>query len=253
MLRWLESPLVVQVPKAPLALHCPRVMQSRVKRWAMPASTQIVLNRAIIYPLRIRDYFALFSVPLACLLSSSAIAESPNWTFVEASYLSSDIDIDGWNEFGGIKPDGFELAGSVGIGDWVFLDLRYSEESDEIEVYTYDVDFDFKRLGVGAGVVWGVTDTTDLYGRLAHEDWSVETCAIGYSDHVDENGFSYAFGARSILWEVIELRGELNFIADEHQFTLGAYYTFLPYFALGASYTGMDHLETLRATLRFNF
>ncbi|MEP4148435.1 MAG: outer membrane beta-barrel protein [Halioglobus sp.] len=190
---------------------------------------------------------------LTCLLPNFAIAESPNWTFVEASYLSSDVDMDGWDEFGGIEPTGFELAGSIGIGDWVFVDVRYSEESDEIDVYGYDVDIELDRLSAGVGAAWAVTDTTDFYGRLAYEDWSIEASAIGYSDRAEEDGYSYAVGVRSILWEVLELRGELDYIADETQVNFGAYYTFLPHFTLGASYTGMDNLETLKATFRFQF
>jgi hypothetical protein len=183
------------------------------------------------------------------------LAEPPNWSFVEVSYLNSEA---GGEVFAGdnLNLDGFEIAGSVGIGDWVFFDLRYSEEIEDFDFLGFDVDLDLDRLSAGGGVAWSFAESTDLYGRLAYEKWEVEVGAFSESDDEDQSGYSYAIGIRSIFWDALELRGEIGQVdlgdtLDETQFMVGAFYTFARHFTLGASYTDLSDFETIRATFRY--
>lgn len=195
----------------------------------------------------------LSAASFACLLPSLAIAESPNWTFVEASYMSIDLSYDTFNS----EPDGFQVAGSLGIGDWIYIDAKYSEESGHVNLLGESFDLDFNRVGAGIGAAWNINDTTDIYGHLGYEDWEIEVDADGYSgsESVDENGITAAVGIRSLIWQSLELRGEIGYndIVEEATFMGGAYYTFADHFTIGGSYEKIDDLETLKATVRYQF
>ena len=97
---------------------------------------------------------ALTTLAIASILPLTAVAESPNWTFVEASYLSSELDNDdpGFRNSDNFEPDGFEVAGSYGFGKWGFVDLTYSEESNDENVL-FSIVFSFS-IGL-LQVLWG--------------------------------------------------------------------------------------------------
>ncbi len=199
-----------------------------------------------------------YAIMLATMLAGFpglVLAGPPSWSFAEISYLNSEADGD---VFAGedLDLDGLELAGSIGIGDWLFVDLKYSEEMEDFNILGVDVDLDLDRLSAGVGVAWGFWETTDLYARLAYEKWTVEVGAFSESDDEDESGYSYALGIRSVFWDALELRGEIGQVdlgdaLDETQYMVGAYYTFAQHFTLGASYTDLSDFETIRATFRY--
>jgi hypothetical protein len=182
-------------------------------------------------------------------------SESPSWSFIEVSYLNSEADGDVFVGEG-LDLDGLEIAGSIGIGDWFFFDMKYSEEVEDFNILGFDVDLDLDRFSAGVGAAWGLTDNTDLYGHLAYEKWTVNIGAFRESDDEDESGYSYAIGIRSVFWDAFELRGEIGQVdlgdtVDETQYMVGAYYTFARHFTLGASYTDLSDIETIRATFRY--
>jgi len=206
----------------------------------------------------------LSTVALFTFLPLTTFAASPNWTFVEASYISTEVD--GLDDDVGFdfEPDGFEVAGSLAIGDWVFVDAHYSEQSEDVDVEVFvpfsgtfdvDVDVDFDRVGAGIGVAWEVIETTDLYVRLGYEEFSIEADAAGVSEESDEDGLTADVGIRSLVWQSLELRGEIGYndIVEEAAFLAGAYYTFAEHFTVGGSFEKIDDLETIRATLRYQF
>ena len=183
--------------------------------------------------------------------------EGPDWTYLEASYLSSEIDL-GVSNFDDLEPDGWEIGGSVGLGEWFFINGAYSQESDNVKINGYKIDLDLDRYYVGLGAAWSVTNTTDLYGRAAYEGWKSEPSALGQEADNDEDGYSVSVGVRSKLWKILELKGEIGtidvdeFVENEARAEVGAYYT-MRYFTVGASYIWIDDLETFKATLRYEF
>jgi hypothetical protein len=206
---------------------------------------------------------ALTTLVVAALSPLAVMADSPHWTFVEASYVASESSGNNSPE-----PDGFEIAGSYAVGDWAFVDLSYSEEEDTSNFNSSFLgkgkfDLTLERLSVGAGAKWGVLESTDLYGRVAFEDWTldqkIKIDGNSVSDDASESGYSVSGGVRSILWEALELRAEVNYVDiddimdGETGYGLGVYYTFAKLFTFGASYEDLDDFETYKATLRYQF
>ena len=196
---------------------------------------------------------------LSVLFPLAAIAESPNWTFVEASYVDSS------GEDSGLELDttGYEIAGSIGFAEMFFVDLSYSSGDGDIDINNPgiiqgDLDVDYDTWTLGGGVAWGVTDTTDIYGRVAYGMSNVDVKLPGFgSESEDDDGYGAAVGVRSMVWQSLELRGELGYagIGDGDDFTylVGAYYTIADHFTFGASYENVGDFDTVKGTLRYQF
>ncbi len=193
-------------------------------------------------------FFTLTIAPV-----SSALADSPDWTYVEASYLDSELDA---NAGGDVKPDGWELAGAWQFTDWAYVLGSYSTQEDNVESFLGgDVDLDIDALSLGIGGIWSLNGSTDLYGNINYEDWNLE---VDSSDN-DEYGYSVAAGIRSVVWQGLELNAEVGYIDvddvfdGEYTFRLGGIYSFRNGIGIGVSYEEIDDLETFRATLRYAF
>lgn len=204
---------------------------------------------------------ALTTLVVTTLFPLTVLADSPNWTFAEISYVSSEgSDSD-------IEPEGFEIAGSYGLGQWAFVDLRYLEEDGNGDFSFFGekgkVELTRERLSLGGGAAWRVIESTDIYGRAAYENWSldgkIKFDGSKLSDDDNENGYSIGAGVRSIVWQTLELRAEVYYldvdkiVNGDTGYQLGAYYTFAGHFTIGASYDELDDYETYRATLRYQF
>ena len=197
----------------------------------------------------------------ATLSPMVVLADAPNWTFAEISYVSSETDDSD------VSPEGFEVAGSYALGDWAFADIRYLEEDNSSKFNTdsreFKLDLTRERLRLGIGGAWRVIDNTDIYGRLAYENWTldakIKSGGFSSSDDSNESGYSFGAGVRSLVWQALELRAEVYYIdvdeitGGESGFELGAYYTFVEHVTVGASYEKLEDYETYRATLRYQF
>jgi hypothetical protein len=204
---------------------------------------------------------------LSVFLPNALYADSPSWTFVEASYIAAEVDAleDAADEIGAdiSEPEGFEIAGSLAVADFVYLDFLYSDLSNDDDVTFFDgkvnVDLDVERIGAGIGFSWAVADSTDLYVHLGYEEWTIEleasTSGYGETEEVDDNGATAAVGIRTIVAEGLELHGEIGYsdIFEEATFLTGIYYTFADHFTIGGGYEKIDDFESLRATFRYQF
>ncbi len=183
----------------------------------------------------------------AAVSSAAATAESPNWTYIDASYVSSDLN--------DVEPEGFEIRGSYEINNLFFVDGSYTDQDDDIDTAFGDFDFELSNFDLGVGAKYGLSETTDIYGRLAWQNWDIETDF----DDEDENGYSAAAGIRSLVWQGLELNAEAgyidvgDFIDGEFFFEVGGIYNFANGLGLGVSYGEIDDLETWKATIRYSF
>ena len=183
----------------------------------------------------------------AAVSSAAARAESPSWTYIDASYVSSDLNA--------AEPEGLELRGSYKINDLFFVDGSYTDQDDDISTAFGDVDIELSNFDLGVGARYGLSETTDVYGRVAWQNWDIETDF----DDEDENGYSAAVGVRSLVWEGLELNAEAgyidvgDFIDGEFFFEVGGIYNLANGFGLGVSYGEIDDLETWKATIRYSF
>lgn len=216
---------------------------------------------------------------LALFLVQVAHADSPSWTYLEASYVAAEVDAleEVSDEIGAdiSEPDGFEIGGAFAVADFVYLDFQYSDLSDDgrVDVAVFDgfgvqivgvnVDLEVERIEAGVGMSWSVADSTDLYGHLGYEDWTItfEASAragdirVSAKDEIDDNGVTAAIGVRSVVVQNLEIQGEIGYsdVFEEATFLAGIYYTFADHFTIGAGYEKIDEFESLRGTLRYQF
>lgn len=193
------------------------------------------------------------TLPLAILAATAfnattAIAQSPDWNWVEAGYSS--VDIDGLEE---TDLSGYSLTGSRLLGENFFVVGSYSTVGDDFAGASVDLN----ELSLGVGYRMVMTDTTDFYGTISYENIELETKSYDASESIDENGYKIAIGIRSRVTADIELDGSIGYldINDESEMTLGlaAYYYFNETFALGANYSKIDEFDTMGVSLRLAF
>ncbi len=199
-----------------------------------------------------KDVMKLLAIA-ALASSSGALAQSPDWTYAEVSYLSSEFDEDLLSD---VEPEGFELKGSYAFTDNWFVQGAYSEQDDDIGVPGFgDIDVEFSNFNIGGGYAHKLYEQTDIYGRVAFESWDVE---IDNFDE-DDQGYSVAAGIRSVVWEGLELNAEVGYIDvgdffdGEGFFEIGGIYTLDMGLGFGLSYGEIDELETITATVRYAF
>src|SRR5690606_27409430 len=87
----------------------------------------------------------------AALLPLGAVAQDLDYTFVELSYMDTDLDA-GPIDVGG---DGFGLEGSLSVTDSVFLFANY-------ETQDYGFGVDASSYDLGAGMRWALKPQLDL-------------------------------------------------------------------------------------------
>lgn len=177
---------------------------------------------------------------LASLLAVPAVsmAEGLSYSYLEASYVSIDID-------GGGEADGFNLAGSYLLGKNVFLAADYS---------MLDVDgggeLDLGNFGVG--LRHGLTGTVDAVASasLVFADVS----AGGASD--DDTGYRIQGGVRAALGKA-ELNGGIAYrdVFDDGQtiFAVGGLYNFTPNIAAVAGAEFEEDATSFKIGGRYNF
>lgn len=199
-----------------------------------------------------RCHYAIFLGIAAATLPLAANAAGPDWTYIEGSYIDTDIENSG-------SLDGWEIEGSWNFyGDWAYARASYSQQEEDLE--SLFNDFELDTLSVGVGAIWWLADVTALYGEVSYEDWSLELEGFGNPDtDEDDTGYRVGFGIRSVAWKGLELNAQAGLvdvgqIVDSEAFyKLGAIYTFGNGVGIGASYEEIDDFDSWRFTLRYAF
>lgn len=160
-----------------------------------------------------------------CLLafSTTAVAEGPNWTFIQGDWLQIEID----DPSGDADGDGFGIGGSFEVGDSFHILASYGSA---------DLDFgiDFDQFTIGGGWHTGLTENTDFFANLAYT--RLEASALGVS--VDDDGFAAQIGVRGMASPSVELSAaitqtELDDSGGDTSFSAGGWYHFNDSFAVG--------------------
>ena len=178
----------------------------------------------------------------ACAFAFNAAADDGlSYNYVEASYVDSeidDLDIDG---------DGLALAGSVAIGDTMFLHAGYGTLD-----FDRGIDLDQKTIGLGAHT--SISNNVDLIGTIGYVDAELDT-PFGSAD---DDGYSVGVGLRGKIAEAFELEGGISYVdlddsGDDTTFNLGGRYYFTESFALGAGIGIGDDVTTWNLGVRLEF
>lgn len=200
-------------------------------------------------------------VALAMLtLPGAVLAQSPNWNKVDASYLDTDVGVDGAGE---LSFDGFRVGGSATIKpDLVVLDnLFVFADFDSVtnDDSNFDLDIDFLSAGIGS--YKHLTKTTDLYATASFERAKFSGSVQEFSTSASENAWAVGIGLRSMLTPTIELDAKLDYVAFDEElirFNLSAFYHVTKNFSFGLGYethreTQDLDIDSLSATVRYSF
>jgi hypothetical protein len=126
-----------------------------------------------------------------------ASADDVTYSYADLAYVTTDID--GVDE----ELDGLALRGSLEVSDQAFIFGSYTDQSADM----FGTNVDLTTFTLGGGYAWSLSDSADLYGRLAYVNTEVE--ALGQS--VDDDGFLLGVGLRGRVAQQFELEGAVNF------------------------------------------
>jgi len=189
--------------------------------------------------------FRYLTAIIALFLALPAMAESPNYNFLQLGYQAVDLDIGGGPDVDG---DGYGIGGSFEFGDNFFGFASYSDT---------DFDFNVDLTQIQAVIGWhtGLTENTDFFARAAWVDAEIDAPGFG---SVDESGYGLGIGVRSNVTDLIELYGEVSYVdlgsgADSTAFGAGIYFNLTDNFALGLGASVDDDLTSYGANARFYF
>jgi len=177
----------------------------------------------------------------AALLPLGAVAQDLDYTFVELSYMDTDLDA-GPIDVGG---DGFGLEGSLSVTDSVFLFANY-------ETQDYGFGVDASSYDLGAGMRWALKPQLDLVGELAWVNVDVET-PMG---DADDDGLGLGVGLRGRVNDSFELQGGVRYLDLEDSDTvlsLGGRWYFTRTLAAGFGLSLNDDVTGWTLGLRAEF
>jgi len=173
----------------------------------------------------------------AIMLSSGTLAQ-PNYTYLDLSYVSADLD-------GGPTIDGFGVDGSFRLSNELHLVGGYERLTGS------NLTVDLYRLGLGYHQ--SLAQSTDFVARGGFARTKVDASRFG-SD--SENGWFAQAGVRSMLTDALELNGFLTHTdagGSRTSADLGGVYYVTPIIGitLGASFS--DDENIYEGGIRFAF
>ena len=173
-----------------------------------------------------RKYTLATLAAVVALSPALARAEGPSYSFLDAGYVTTDVD----NFNGDI--DGFLLRGSFEFMDNWFGYARYLDQSADVGGTNVDVS----QWSIGAGYAWPLNDATDLYGKLGYVEADADVDA--FNAHANDNGYELSVGLRGFAMEQFEYEGAVNYtdLSDSGDTTsvgIAARWHFMPQFAVG--------------------
>lgn len=186
----------------------------------------------------------------ALLLPGFGYAGDLSYSFVEATYAETEIDIG--QGVGDVDGEGFAVAGSLAIApNWhVFADFS-----------TADFDFDVETTAyrVGGGFNYPISDSADVIARLSYLNVEAEVDTPIGTFSEDEDGFGLGVGLRGQVADKFELEGAVEYVdlggesSGDTSFIAEGRYFFTPMFALGAGVEVGDDVTTYGVSARLNF
>lgn len=164
------------------------------------------------------------SIGALMLSSAAAMAEGPSYSYIQAVYQKTEVDIGGFD----VDGDGFGVSGSVEINDSWFVFANYSSAEFESVI-------DLNEWGVGGGFHSAISEKTDWFATLAYVDAEADA---GGGLSAGDSGFGASIGLRSMLNPKLELVGSISYVdlgdaGDGTSIGGGLWYTVTGNLALG--------------------
>ncbi|MGM0905578.1 MAG: outer membrane beta-barrel protein [Pseudomonadota bacterium] len=189
--------------------------------------------------------------------STSALADSPNWNKLQASYIDTDIETPIDED---ISMDGYAVSGSLSLNESIFILANFDSVGDESEFGDVDLD----SLNAGIGFNHGITESTDIFATVTYEKLELVGSVddIG-SESFDESGYGAGLGIRSMITDFFELSVKADYldIEDENaiRYDASAFFHLTKNLSLGVGYKLYDldeidqDIDTVAATVRYSF
>jgi hypothetical protein len=178
---------------------------------------------------------------VGALLPIAAFAQEFDYTFVEVSYMDTELDAGP----GDIAGDGLGVSASLSLTDDVFLFGGYDTQDFGFGIDASTYDF-------GAGMRWGLNPQVDIVGDLAWVHTQVDT---GFAS-ADDDGLGLGLGLRGRMSDSIELQGGLRYVDldDSDTFlSLGGRWHFTEIFAASFGLDFNDDISGWSLGLRAEF
>jgi len=190
---------------------------------------------------------AVIAAVTALLWPGGAIAEGPNWTFLEAGYQRMDVD----DPMFDYKPDGFVVNGSFAFNDNFFMFGSYGIVEDR--VFTGS-DLEYTAWDAGLGYNVDLTENTDMFVAASYVWAELDDGMFA----IDDDGYGASLGIRSLV-NSFDLGAAVEYVdfggqdGDDVSLSLGAAYFFNDYFAACLNGNVGDDVTSYGLALRFAF
>lgn len=186
-------------------------------------------------------------------VSGSVGAAGVSYNYVEAYYLSSDLDDTD------VDADGVDIGFSGLIAPNAFLTASYTDlESDRFSgPFGGTFVAQGRTYAAGFGVRQALNPTVDVFAGISFIYAEARIKGSGGSEEDDDTGFGLNAGLRAALAPSMEglLRVDYVDVFDDDSTALtgGLLLHLSPAISLGAAYSIDDDAKTWRAGARFNF
>lgn len=197
-------------------------------------------------------------------LPLAAGAQGLSYNYLDARYISQDVDIttsDGLGLFATdeIGLEGFSIDGSMLIHENVYLFAGYDQQrSDTVNlVLAGNGKYEIDTITAGLGYRVSMAPDTDFNISAAwvrEEGKGVDGLNV---PEIDDDGYRIALGIRHLLSEFLELNAGASYINifddDVTSFTAGLLGHLTPRFAIGAAYAVNSDADGFSVGLRLKF
>jgi opacity protein-like surface antigen len=175
------------------------------------------------------------------LFPISVFADGFDYTYVEGSLLSSEINVGPLDADG----DGIGIFGSYAIHEDYHIFAGYEDQS-------FDFGIDASTFAIGGGINYVLDEDWDLIGRLSY----VNVDLGSFAGSRDDDGFALMGGVRGRLTSKVELDAGINYVdvrnSDTSLFVSGRYFLNSG-LAVGGGLGLNDGDATLNITIRALF
>ncbi len=183
--------------------------------------------------------------------SASALADGPDYNFVQAGFMAGD--------YADIEPfdlKGLEIEGSAELGYNFFVTGRYRDSDDKWSGVTFNED----NWQVGGGYIYRFSDQTAFDFQVSYGEINIELFNDEERQKAGANFSSLAANVRHNITDSIELYAGLewqfwNAGTDQKAYNLGAQYFFgeSKAFSVGAEYTKFSDSQWCKIFARYTF
>jgi hypothetical protein len=185
---------------------------------------------------------------LALLWSGGALADGPNWTYLEAGYQKLDVDVPVFS----YKPDGYGIDGSFAIHDNYFIFAGYGAVEDTVGAFPIDVKFTAWNAGFGFNE--GLNENTDIFATVSYQNAELDDGVF----LVDDDGYGISLGVRTVN-NSFDFGAAVDYVdfggtdGDDFSLSVGAAYKFNETIAAGVDASFGDDVTSWGVGMRFYF